>query len=243
MLSPDFPAAIDELKKFAHALKTAAPLVTHDHLVHIYGAGKIGPYVWIAQELVEGDNLKAIFGHPESARFTWRSSWRLAWEIGQALEFLHRKHVVHGNITAANILIDNHGNVKLNDFRLQEALQGSALQKEVMEAKLLAELPYMPPEKLDRDAFVDEPIADIYSLGVATYVRLSLGKPPLQGVDATETIELILNGVSDKHRRKAPPAPDDFLDILYKMLARNQEDRYQTTTQLLDDLEVFKEAK
>ena len=243
VLSPDFPDEAGELKRFAQAYKSAAPLVTHDHLVNIYGAGKFGPYVWIAQELVEGDNLKAIFAHPESARSTWRGAWRLAWEIGQALEFLHRKHVVHGNITSTNILIGADGCVKLNDLRFQEAIQGSVLQQELAEQKLLADLPYIPPEKLDKDAYVDEPIAEIYSLGVATYVRLSGGKPPLVGGDATETIEMILAGVNEKHRRKAPPGPDDFIDIIYKMLARNNEDRYQSVSQLLGDLEHFKEAK
>jgi len=49
--------------------------------------------------------------------------------------------------------------------------------------------------------------------------------------------------VSEKHRRKAPPGPEDFLDIIYKMLARNQEDRYQSMSSLLGDLEHFKEAR
>jgi serine/threonine protein kinase len=243
VLSPDFPDGVNELKKFAQVIKSAAPIANHPHLVQWYGAGKIGPYVWIAQELCESDSLKATFSNPESARYTWRSAWKVAWEVGQALEHLHSKHVAHGNITAANILFTPSGSVKLNDFRFSEALHGSTLHNEVMEQKLLSELPFIPPEKLDKDAFVDEPIADIYSLGVATYTRLSLGKPPLIGNDATETIELILAGVTDKHRRKAPPAPDDFLDIVYKMLARNQEDRYQSMREVMDDLEHFKEAK
>ncbi len=243
VLAPDFGENVHELKRFAQAIKAAAPLANHPHLVNWYGAGKIGPYVWIAQEHVEGDNLKSIFAHPESARSTWRGAWRLAWEIGQALQWLHSKHVVHGNITSANILVAGDGHIKLNDFRFAEAIRGSKFQQEVAEQKLLAELPFLAPEKLDKEAFVDEPIADIYSLGVATYVRLSGGRPPLIGNDTTETIELILNGVTEKHRRKAPPAPDDFLDIVYKMLARNQEDRYQSASALLDDLERYKEAK
>lgn len=243
VLSPEFPDNPEELKKFARVLKSAAPLAVHENFVHSFGAGKIGPYVWIAQELIEGDNLKAIFTHPESARSTWRGAWRLAWEIGHALQSLHTKHVVHGNISAANILIAGDGTVKLNDFRFQEAIQGSAFQQAAAEQKLLADLPFIPPEKLDKDAFVDEPIADIYSLGVATYMRLSGGRPPLVGGDATETIELILAGVSEKHRRKAPAAPDDFLDIVYKMLARSQEERYQSMTQLLEDLSHYKEAR
>jgi serine/threonine protein kinase len=243
VLSPDFPANNDEVKRFARVIKTIAPIADHPHLVRWYGTGKSGPYVWIAQELVEGENLSSIFTQPESARWSWRGAWRVAWEVGHALEHLHKRHVAHGNISAANLLIGNDGTVKLNDFRFREALEGSTLQQEQLEAKLLSELVYMPPERLDKSAFVDEHVADIYSLGVATYVRLTCGSPPFSGDDPSETIELILAGLTDRHRRKAPAAPEDFLEVVYKMLARKQEDRYQTPTELLADLEPFRERK
>jgi hypothetical protein len=63
------------------------------------------------------------------------------------------------------------------------------------------------------------------------------------GGDPGETIELILGGTTDRHRRRAPAAPEDFLEVVYKMLARKQEDRYQTPGELLADLEPFREAR
>ena len=244
VLSPDFPSNVDELKKFARVIKATRLIEQHPHIVQWYGAGKIGSYVWIAQEQIgNGDSLKSIFTQPESARWSWRNAWRLAWELGNALDHLHRQHVPHGNIAASNILIDNEGKTKLNDLRFREAIDGSALQNQMMEAKLLAELHYCAPERLEENTFVDEYMADIYALGVATYFRLSCGSLPLTGVDPRSTINAILAGVNEKHRRNAPSAPDNFLDVVYKMLARQQQDRYQTTTELLADLERFREKK
>lgn len=243
VLAPDFPADADEIKKFARVVRTISQFGDHPHLVRWLGTGKSGPYVWIAQEHVDGENLNSIFTQPESARWSWRGAWRLAWEAGQALDHLHRHHVAHGNITAANLLISGEGTVRLNDLRFREAIEGSELQQQQMEAKLLAELPYIPPEVLEKAGFIDPHVADVYSLGVATYVRLSCGAAPFQGKEPSETIDLILEGATDRHRRRAPAAPDFFLDIVYKMLARSQEDRYQTPGELLDDLEPLKETR
>jgi serine/threonine protein kinase len=243
VLSPDFPQDVEEIRKFARVVKSLVALGDHPGLVHWLGTGKVGPYVWIAQEFIEGENLKSMFTQPESTRWSWRGAWRLAWEIGHALEHLRSREIAHGNITWANVLVAGDGRVRLNDLLFQEAIDGSVLQKQQMEKKLLAELPFMPPERLDAEAFVDPHVADLYSLGVATYVRLSSGALPLAGDTPEETIELIREGVSDKHRRRAPAAPENFLDIVYKMIARKQEDRYQTPAQLLADLEPFNEKR
>ncbi len=243
VLSPEFPDDSGALKKFAQMIKTAGSAAKHPNLVHWRGAGKTGPYVWIAQDLIDGENLKSSFSQPESSRWSWRGAWRLVWEIGLALDHLHRQHVAHGNVTDANLLMTESGKAMLNDLRFKEAIAGSSLQRRVHKQKFEAELPFCPPERLEEGQFVDEYVADIYSLGVATYVRLSCGMYPFQGASASETTNLILNGVSDKHRRRAPAAPDDFLDVLYKMLARTQEDRYQNTAALLTDLERFKNVK
>src|SRR5262249_40471682 len=58
-LSAEFPADADEMRRFAQALKRLLPL-RHPHLVGVHGAGKTGPYCWIALEAVEGDSLAEV---------------------------------------------------------------------------------------------------------------------------------------------------------------------------------------
>ena len=238
VLSPEFPTTNAELQRFAAAIKSLANL-EHPHLVPWFGAGRTGKYTWISQEIIEGDNLSGQFSLPETARSTWRAGWRVARDIGRALEFLHEKHTFHGNITAANLIFDHDGSVKLNDLRLQQALEGSVLQKQVMEAKLIAELPFIPPEKTVPGAFVDEHLADIYSLGVAVFTRLNGGQPPFQGQTPDEVIEQIHAGLPDKPRKRIHGVPDGIMKIVLKMLAHDQENRYQTATEVLFDLAPF----
>src|SRR5262245_37420168 len=241
VLSPDFPQSSAELQRFAAAIKSLAHL-EHPNLVPWYGAGRSGKFTWISQEIVEGENLTAQFSLPETARSTWRSGWRLAHDILLALEFLREKNTSHGNITAANIIFEVNGGVRLNDLRLQQALEGSALQKRVMERKLIAELTYMPPERLVPGAFVDDHVADIYSLGVAVFTRFNGGQPPFQGDTPEEIIEQIQAGFPEKPRKRIHGVPDGIMKIVLKMLARDQENRYQTAADVLFDLAPFDDA-
>ena len=55
--------------------------------------------------------------------------------------------------------------------------------------KLLAEMPYLSPEQVDPNAFVDH-LSDIYSLGAVVYARLT-GQPPFKGADPEETRQLL----------------------------------------------------
>src|SRR5262249_23532509 len=56
VLNPEISKDEDEMQRFVRAMKTMMPL-RHPNIVAIYGAGKTGPYCWIAMELVEGENL------------------------------------------------------------------------------------------------------------------------------------------------------------------------------------------
>jgi serine/threonine protein kinase len=243
VLAADFPHDTDEAKHFSRIIRSVGAL-RHDHLVAWLGAGRAAPYTWIAQELIEGESLRHVLDDSRvSGRPGWRTALRLARDLAQALDFLHQQHQSHGNITPANILIRNEDRAaRLNDLALGKALDGTLLQKRVLEAKLLAELPYLAPEQLEPEAFVDPQLADIYSLGVAVYARLNGGIPPFQGDTPEETIELIRSAPLPKPTQRQPSTPDHFVGIVLRMLARHQEERYQSVTHILADLAAFGES-
>ena len=236
VLAPTFPADDAEMQRFIRAAKPLLPL-RHPNLVSLHGAGKTGPYVWIAQELVEGESLTSVLDYlRKAAKIKWRRAWRIAVGLARALEFTRQHHLVHGNITPNNILIRaSDGQPKLNDLMLQKVLEGSQIQEATLEGKILAELPYLSPEHIDLDATADD-LSDLYSLGVVVYALLT-GRPPFQADTLEETLTQIREVVPPNPKQFQRAIPDEFKAIVLKMLAKHPEDRYSTAGELLADLE------
>jgi hypothetical protein len=238
VLAPEFPANPAELQAFAQALKTATPL-HHPNLINLLGAGKNGPYCWIAREYVEGDSVAVLVQrYKEENKLTWARAVRVAIHLAKALAFLHEHKVVHRNITPRNILVvDADKMTKLTDLMLTTALAGSRLQKTIMEKKLLSELPYQAPEQVEPDAFVDH-LADMYALGAVVYT-LTTGEPPFSGTSPEDVIAKIRTTPVMRPTRFQRKLPFAYEGVVLKLLAKRQEDRYQTASELLADLEVL----
>jgi hypothetical protein len=236
VLSSDFPATGEELQRFVQALKTASG-VRHANLIDYYGAGRSGVYCWIAREWVEGESAaRKIQALKEGGKLNWSRAALTAVHLGRALACVHQHRLVHGNITPRNVLIRTSDRVaKLSDLLLAQALEGSKLQEAILEKKLLDELPYLAPEQTETGAFVDQ-LADLYALGAVLYALLT-GRPPFLGASPEETLTLIRTAKLVKPTSYQRGIPGPLETVVLKLLARHQEDRYQTAGQLLADLE------
>ncbi len=209
VLPTSFPAGTEEMRRFVEALKPIL-FLQHPGLAVLRGLGKTGPYVWLARELVEGESAAARIERTGTLpKIKWRPTLRLAVQIARALEFMHQKHLVHANITPANILAQaDSGPARLADLGLWDALVGSALQQEKLEQKFLAELPYLSPEHIDPDARVDE-LSDQYSLGAVVYALLT-GRSPCLGSTPDKTIARIRETLPARPKDLQKAIPEDF---------------------------------
>lgn len=241
VLSPDFPADDGEMKRFIQVMKPILPL-RHANIVGLVGAGKSGPYVWLAMELVEGTSLEtAIERVAESRKLKWKPALRLAVNLARALDFLHSGGLVHGNIVPRNILLPAEGPARLNDLALQKALDGSQLVLQVLESKLLAEMPYLSPEHVD-PAMQPDDLSDQFCAGAVVYALLA-GRPPFQGKNPEQTVELIQHGHPEKPKNLLPAVPDEFQAALLRMLAKRPEERFATPAILVAELERISAAR
>ncbi len=241
LLAPEFPAAPAELETFARELRTAQA-IRHPNLVVPLAVGRTPTGCWLAREFVPGESAAAVVARVAAGeKPSWTRAARAAVHLARALDALHRHHVVHGNVTPANVLLraDDHA-TKLADVRLAQALAGSALQRKVLEAKLLAELPYLAPEQADPGAFVDE-LADLYAVGAVAYALVT-GRPPVGGADPGEILENIHAGRVVRPGLVYKRVPAAFDAVVMKLLAVHQEDRYPTAAALLADLAPLAEA-
>jgi hypothetical protein len=237
VFAPEFPANDIEMQHFVLVMRTAVPL-RHAGLVGIHGAGKSGAYCWLSRELVHGVSLAQML-HPSGKSregIDWRLALRVAVHIGQALEVIHQNHLMHGNVTPQNILLEGkEGQAKLNDLLMGRAFENTVLGLAVKEAKFQADLPYLAPEQTEAGAFVDN-LCDVYSLGVVVYALMT-GRLPFRAKTTEELLQQIREEIPAKPKKFERSIPTRFQEIVLKMLAKRQEDRYATPGELLADLD------
>jgi serine/threonine protein kinase len=236
ILWPEFAEDDKQKQRFVRAMKTALPL-RHPNLVSLYGAGKAGPYCWIAMEYIEGESLVQVVQRIGTiGMLDWRNALRVAVQIGRALDFAHQRQIIHRNVTPMNILIQAGTKMaKLGDLMLAKALEGALAQPITRPGELLGTIAYLPPERTYGDARVDGR-SDFYSLGATTYALLT-GRPPFEGANLTESVHKIRTAEPVPPKKYQLAIPDLFEGAVMRMLAKRPEDRYPQAGEMLAELE------
>jgi hypothetical protein len=152
--------------------------------------------------------------------------------------------VIHRDIKPQNVMVTPEGRVKLMDFGLAKAPGRLDAQDETRAALtapgvFLGTLQYMAPEQLEGHAADHR--SDIFSLGMILY-QLFASKHPFAGATTAATITAITSRPAPRLSETAPHAPAGLDRILAKALARDPEERYQSTADLLVDLREVQRA-
>ena len=158
----------------------------------------------------------------------------IALSIAEILHHLHQNYIIHKDIKPANILIHPETQqIKLIDFSISSLLpkERTSLQTpNVLEGTLA----YISPEQTGRMNRGIDYRSDFYSLGV-TFYELLTGKLPFESEDPLELVHA--------HIAKTPPTiseaqvPTPLANIVFKLMAKNAEERYQSALGLKHDLE------
>ncbi|MGB3682252.1 MAG: Stk1 family PASTA domain-containing Ser/Thr kinase [Rubrobacteraceae bacterium] len=216
------------VERFRREAQSAAAL-SHPNIVSIFDRGESedGTY-YIAMEYLSGGTLKDRI--VKRGALPARTAAAVALQIAEALKAAHDSGVIHRDIKPHNILITESGDIKVTDFGIARAASSSTMTRT---GSILGTAHYLSPEQA-----MGEPVgpsSDIYSLGIVLYEMLT-GELPY---DADTPIGIAMKHVNGHVREPIeldPSIPQGINDITVKMLARNPEDRYQDTEQLIEDL-------
>ncbi len=236
VLEPDLDHQDEQKERFVRAMKTMIN-IRHPHIVQLYGAGKQGPYCWAAMQYVEGDSLaKVIDLIGVGNALPWREVFRVAVQIGRALEEASKKKLIHRNVTPRNIMRRSRDACHLlGDLMLAKALEGTQAREVTKPGQIVGELAYLPPERTKSSLDIDER-SDLYGLGATLYALIS-GRPPASGQSAMSIIRSI--------REETPPRPSvyqkdidvEFEALLLQLLEKAPNHRVQSAWMLLNNLE------
>ena len=169
-LRPEFAQSDELVERFAREARAAAA-VHHQNVVAVYDWISWRGEHYIAQEYVDGVDLRAALARV--GRFPWRIAALIALELARGLEAIHARAMVHRDLKPANVLIERSGRVVITDFGIARGLQSS--DATLQTGGLLGTPAYMAPEQIAGE-LVDAR-ADLYSLGCILYELLTGQRP------------------------------------------------------------------
>jgi serine/threonine-protein kinase len=244
-LSRAFTEDYDRLRRFQQEARAASAL-NHPNILTIHGIGESDGHRFIATEFIEGETLRERL----STGLNTDEALEIAIQIASALVAAHRVGVVHRDIKPENIMIRrDDGLVKVLDFGLAKTSRIAAsksidnaapTQFKTGPGVVIGTVAYMSPEQARGDAV--DARTDIWSLGVILY-EMICGTSPFIAATSNEIISAILARTPPpRMTRNACNVPDRLEEIVEKALAKNKEERYQTSQEFLIDLKGLKEA-
>ncbi|MFQ9263781.1 MAG: Stk1 family PASTA domain-containing Ser/Thr kinase [Clostridia bacterium] len=230
VLRDEFTTDEEFIKRFETEAQSAARLV-HANIVSIFDVGVDNGIYYIVMELIQGKTLKEIIVE-ERGPLPWKWSVNVAIQIASALEMAHKNNIIHRDIKPHNIIITEDGIAKVTDFGIAKAVSNSTI---TAFGTTIGSVHYFSPEHA-RGGYTDAK-SDIYSLGVVMYEMVT-GKVPF---DADTPVSVALKHMQEEPIppiEANPHLPEAVNKIILKALKKDPMLRYQTATELLQDLRM-----
>ncbi len=244
MLAPELTGDERGLRRFEQEARAASAL-NHPNILTIHEFGEADGLHFIASEYVEGETLRQKIAQ---VRLDLDVATDVTIQIASALSAAHARGIVHRDIKPENVIVRKDGIVKVLDFgiaKLNAARFEQAIRRSTLAVILSTSEPgtvrgtakYMSPEQA-RGLPVDAR-SDIFSLGSVMYELLT-GRSAFDGETASDVIAEILKVEPPPLVELVPDLPVEIERIVSKALCKDRGSRYQTSAELLSDLQDFK---
>ncbi|UHA74031.1 Stk1 family PASTA domain-containing Ser/Thr kinase [Paenibacillus sp. 481] len=218
------------IRRFRREAQSAASL-SHPNVVSIYDVGQEEEDIhFIVMEYVEGLNLNEVI--QDRAPLQSEEAVRIAIQICDALDHAHQNHIIHRDIKPHNILIGKNGRVKVTDFGIARAVTSSTITQT---GSVIGSVHYFSPEHAKGVATGEK--SDLYSLGIVLYQMLT-GSLPFLGESPISVALKHLQDTFEEPRKLNSHIPQSVENIILKSMRKNPSERYQSATEMLQDLET-----
>jgi len=194
--------------------------LNHPNIVGIYDIGEEQGMPYIAMEFIEGKTLSEVLA--EQGRFDIESAVKVLSQVASALDYAHKKGIVHRDIKPGNIMMGEDTRCKIMDFGIAK-LQNSSLTQT---GAFLGTPSYSSPEQIT-EGTIDHK-SDIFSLGTVTYEMVT-GFLPFKG----QTLSSILYKIAHEPPEKIENAEQYGINtaawnkLFSRVFAKNPDERFQ----------------
>src|SRR6476620_11380963 len=207
----------DEEEVFARRFRSEALYTAnlcHPNIATVFDYGEVDNLAYLVMELVPGEPLSALVQRegalePDRVR-------AIMGQAALALGAAHEAGVVHRDVKPANILVMPDGTVKLTDFGIARAVDGSG---HTQTGEVLGTPHYLSPEQALGEAATGA--SDLYALGVVAHELLTGRRPVYKGTP----VATALAQVNDTPPPLPPHVPPGLRSLIRDCLATNPADR------------------
>ncbi|MBP1620434.1 MAG: serine/threonine protein kinase [Acidobacteria bacterium] len=204
----------------------AAGVLSHPNIVTIFDVGVEGDVPYIAMELIDGMTLGDLIR--SGREFTVDEVVAIGIELTRALDFAHRKGIVHRDVKPGNVMmIEDRGTVKVTDFGIcqVDSRDGTELTQATRVGDVLGTPNYMSPEQV-AGGKVDAR-SDLFSVGVVLY-RLVTGVLPFEGDSVVTVAYKIAQADAPAVEKLRADVPLSLRRAIDRALKKQPEKRYQS---------------
>ncbi|MBL8735125.1 MAG: protein kinase [Planctomycetes bacterium] len=208
--------------KFVAEARAAAKL-QHPNVVQVFDVDHDGEIYFFAMEVMQG-SLEGWL--KQNGAMPVERAMQVVSDAASGLAYAESLGIVHRDIKPDNLMLDQHGAVKIADL-------GLASTVEETEDKAVGTPHFMAPEQVLRKAIDHR--TDLYALG-CTFYRLVTGKTPFRGQTVKDILRAQVKDDPEPANKANPQVPAEVAAIIGKLMQKAPEQRYQTANDLLEDL-------
>lgn len=231
ILKDEFLANADFKRRFMNESK-AISVLSHPNIVKVYDVSYGEILQYIVMEYVDGISLKEYI--EQQGVIDPREALYFVTQILRALQHAHDKGIVHRDIKPQNIMLISDGTIKVTDFGIARF---SRSETRTMTDGAIGSVHYISPEQAKGS--VTDAKTDLYAVGVMLYEMLT-GRLPFQSDNAVSVALMQLHNDPVKPTAINPAIPVGLEQIIIRAMQKNQNDRYQSASEILIDIEAFK---
>jgi serine/threonine protein kinase len=225
VIKPDLAETEGFARRLEREAETIAAL-SHRHIVRLFDYGQHGEVVYLVMELLTGGSLSEQIKRgplpPESTN-------HILGEIASALDFAHRRGVIHRDLKPQNVLFDEDGSAVLTDFGLAKLLHGTTALTQ--SGAVMGTPTYMAPEQWRAEPL--DARTDVYALGNILFEMLT-GRPPFIADTLFTMLHLHVNEPPPPMRSVNPAVPYRIEQVVKKALAKDPAQRFDSAPALAD---------
>ncbi len=218
VLHPAFTEDPNFLARFQREARVVAKL-DHPNIVPIYDFSQHENQPYLVMKFIKGETLKARLSR---RKMTLEEALPILEKVGVALQYAHKKGIVHRDVKPSNVLLSEDGETYLTDFGLARIAQSGS--STLTSDQMVGTPQYISPEQAMSKSDLDFR-TDIYSFGVMIY-EIAVGRVPYNADTPYAVIHDHIYTPLPLPRNVNPNVPEEIERFLLKALAKNPVDRF-----------------